>query len=101
MFAVEDVALGRVDGNILQHTDEVESAEFLDETEPGLNRVVIMFEGGEEEGENDGEPDNLHNTRDEKGWLAAKIDKGPVDEDGVGRDEGRGFADQRAKLSWC
>jgi hypothetical protein len=43
VFAVEDIAFVRVDGDVLEHTDEVEGAEFLDETEPVLHGVVVCF----------------------------------------------------------
>ena len=41
VFAVEDVFLVRVDGHVLEHADEVEGAEFLDEAEARLDAVVV------------------------------------------------------------
>ena len=54
VLSVEDVFLHRIDGDILQHTDEVEGAEFLDEADPCLDGFVVVLERGKEENEDYG-----------------------------------------------
>jgi len=88
VFAVEDVALRGVDGHALQHAYKVERGEFLDEAEAGLHAVVVGFERGEEEGEDDGEAGDLGCPCDNGGGVAAEVDEASVHEEGEGDAEG-------------
>jgi hypothetical protein len=53
-LSVKDVFLHRIDSNVLQHADEIESAEFLDEADARLYRFVVIFQRSEEESEDYG-----------------------------------------------
>ena len=66
-----------------------------------MDRVVIVFEGCKEEGYDYGEADDLHYASGEEGWLAAEVNECSMDEDGVGMEEGCGFADQSTELGGC
>ena len=88
VFAVEDGLFVRVDGHVLEHADEVEGAEFLDEAEAGLDAVVVGFQGGEEEGQADGVAEDLGRAGDDGGGVAAEVDEASVGEDGEGAAEG-------------
>ena len=50
VFAVEDCFFVGVDGDVLEHADEVEGSVFLDVAKAGLDAVEVAFQGGEEEG---------------------------------------------------
>jgi hypothetical protein len=50
MFSIKDFSLGGVDCYVLKYADKVEGAELLDEAEPVLDAIVVVFQRGEEEG---------------------------------------------------
>lgn len=93
MLTVEDVLFHGIDSDVLQHADEIECAEFLDEADSGLNGFVVIFQRGEEEGQDYGQADDLHDACHEQWRLTAEVDEAAVHEDRVGGEEGRGFAD--------
>ena len=100
VFAVEDCFFIGIDGHVLQHADEVEGAEFLEEAEARLHAVVVAFQGREEEGEADGVAEDLRCARDDGGWVAPEVDEAAVQEDGEGDAEGGHAAGEAAEFGW-
>lgn len=97
VLPVKDFLLAKVHSNVLQHANESESTEFVNETETCLHRFVLVAKWCEEE-RNIGETRDEGCAGDEERKLAPKVDEGTLDEDRVGREEGGRFANQRPQL---
>jgi hypothetical protein len=63
-----------------------------------LHGVIVVFEGREEESEDDTQTDDLHDAGGEEGWLSTEVYGCSVYEDGICGEEARGFADEGAEF---
>ena len=100
VFPVEDVALGGVDGDALEHADEVQRGDLLEETEPGRHAGLGVFERREEEGDDDGEGEDLGGAGDDGHVVAAEVDDGAVHEHGEGDSQGRHVPSKATHFCW-
>ena len=100
MLVIEDLLFVGVDGDVLEHADEVEGGELLDEAQAGLHTIVIVLEGGDEEGEDDGKADDLRRACDDRWRVAAEIDEAAVEQQRVSDPERCHSTSKTAELGW-
>lgn len=101
VLAREDVALERVDSDVLEHADEVDGRNLLEETDAVLHAVVVVFQWREEERQDDAQPHHLHDARNHHRGLSPEVEHGATHQQRVGDVEGRHAAPERAELGGC
>lgn len=100
VFPVEDVALGGVDGDALEHADEIQGGDFLEETEAGRHAGLGVFQRREEEGDDNGEREDLGCAGDDGHVVAAEVDDGTVHQHREGDSQGRHVPSKATKFCW-
>ena len=100
VFPVEDVALGGVDGHALEHADEIQRGDLLEEPESGGHAGLGVFKRREEEGDDHGEGKDLGRAGDDGDVIAAEVDDGALHQHREGDSQGRHVPSKATEFCW-